>query len=319
MAAEGDNMKRDMISILDFEQEIDETLDLAMKMKAKIKGGGEFKPLKGKHMSMIFEKPSLRTRVSFEIGFSHLGGTALYLSPSEIQIGKRESVYDVAKVVSRYVDVIMYRAFSNKIMRELATNADVPVINALDDLEHPCQIMADFMTIKEQKGNLKGLKLVYLGDGNNVCNSLMLGSAAVGMNMVVSCPFGYEPDAEVTKRAQELAVKNNCKIEIIRDPEMAVTDADIIYTDTWVSMGDEAEKEKRQAEFPPFQVNKKLVAHAKPDYIFLHCLPAHRNEEVTDEIIDSANSKVFDEAENRMWAQMAIIVKLVAPESISQL
>ena len=319
MAAKGDYMKRDMISILDFEQEIDETLDLAMKLKAKIKGGGKFQPLKGKHMSMIFEKPSLRTRVSFEIGFSHLGGTALYLSPSEIQIGKRESVYDVAKVVSRYVDVIMYRAFSNKIMKELAFNADVPVINALDDLEHPCQIMADFQTIKENKGNLKGLKLVYLGDGNNVCNSLMLGSAAVGMNMVVSCPFGYEPDDEVTKRAQELGAKNGCRIEIIRDPEMAVKDADVIYTDTWVSMGDEAEKEKRQAEFPPFQVNKKLVAHAKPDYIFLHCLPAHRNEEVTDEIIDSANSKVFDEAENRMWAQMAIIVKLVAPESISQL
>ena len=319
MAAEGDNMKRDMISILDFKHEIDETLDLAMKMKAKIKAGGSFQPLKGKHMSMIFEKPSLRTRVSFEIGFSHLGGTALYLSPSEIQIGKRESVYDVAKVVSRYVDVIMYRAFSNKIMRELALNADVPVINALDDLEHPCQIMADFQTIKENKGNLKGLKLVYLGDGNNVCNSLMLGSAAVGMNMVVSCPFGYEPDAEITKRAQELAEKNSCKIEIIREPDIAVKDADVIYTDTWVSMGDEAEKEKRLQEFPPFQVNEKLVAHAKPDYIFLHCLPAHRNEEVTDEIIDSANSKVFDEAENRMWAQMAIIVKLVAPETISQL
>ncbi|MCK5024090.1 MAG: ornithine carbamoyltransferase [Thermoplasmata archaeon] len=312
-------MKQDMISILDFEMEIDETLDLAMKMKAKIKGGGQFQPLKGKHMSMIFEKPSLRTRVSFEIGFSHLGGTALYLSPSEIQIGKRESVYDVAKVVSRYVDVIMYRAFSNKIMRELALNADVPVINALDDMEHPCQIMADFLTIKENKGSLKGLKLVYLGDGNNVCNSLMLGSAAVGMNMVVACPFGYEPDAEITKRAQKLGEKNGCKIEIVREPDLAVKDADVIYTDTWVSMGDEAEKEKRQADFPPFQVNKKLIAHAKPDYIFLHCLPAHRNEEVTDEIIDSPNSKVFDEAENRMWAQMAVIVKLVAPESMSLL
>lgn len=319
MAAEGDNMKRDMISILDFEHEIDETLDLAMKMKAKIKSGGKFQPLKGKHMSMIFEKPSLRTRVSFEIGFSHLGGTALYLSPSEIQVGKRESVYDVAKVISRYVDVIMYRAFSNKIMRELAENADVPVINGLDDLEHPCQIMADFLTIKEQKGSLKGLKLVYLGDGNNVCNSLMLGSAAVGMNMAVACPFGYEPDSEITKRAQELGTQNGCKIEIVREPDIAVKDADVIYTDTWVSMGDEAEKEKRLQEFPPFQVNEKLVANAKPDYVFLHCLPAHRNEEVTDEIIDSANSKVFDEAENRMWAQMAIIVKLVAPESISQL
>ena len=201
----------------------------------------------------------------------------------------------------------------------LAENADVPVINGLDDLEHPCQIMADFLTIKEQKGSLKGLKLVYLGDGNNVCNSLMLGSSAMGMNMVVACPFGYEPDAEITKRAQELGAQNGCKIEIVREPSLAVKDADVIYTDTWVSMGDEAEKEKRLADFPPFQVNEKLVAHAKPDYIFLHCLPAHRNEEVTDEIIDSPNSKVFDEAENRMWAQMAVIVKLVAPDSISQL
>ncbi len=312
-------MKRDMISILDFEKEINETLDLAMKMKAKIKNGGEFKPLRGRHMGMIFEKPSLRTRVSFEIGFSHLGGTALYLSPNEIQVGKRESVYDVAKVISRYVDVIMYRAFSNKIMRELATNADVPVINGLDDLEHPCQIMADFLTIKEHKGQLNGLKMAYLGDGNNVCHSLMLGAAAVGMNMSVSCPFGYEPDDEVLKRAQTLAEQNGCKVEINRDPDLAVKDADVIYTDTWVSMGDEAEKEKRQQAFPPYQVNKKLVSNAKPDFIFLHCLPAHRNEEVTDEIIDSPNSKVFDEAENRMWAQMAVIVKLVAPDSASQL
>jgi len=312
-------MKRDMISILDFENEIDETLDLAMKIKARIKSGGEFKPLKGKHMGMIFEKPSLRTRVSFEIGFSHLGGKAIYLSPNEIQVGKRESVYDVAKVISRYVDVIMYRAFSNKVMRELATHADVPVINALDDMEHPCQIMADFMTIREQKGSLKGLKMTYLGDGNNVCHSLMLGSAAVGMDMVVSCPFGYEPDNEILKRSQELAGKNGCKIEIVREPDLAVKGADIVYTDTWVSMCEEAEKKKRQQEFPPFQVNEKLVAKAKPDHIFLHCLPAHRNDEVTDEVIDGPNSKVFDEAENRMWAQMAIIMKLVAPESISQL
>ena len=312
-------MKRDMISILDFENEIDETLDLAMKIKARIKSGGEFKPLKGKHMGMIFEKPSLRTRVSFEIGFSHLGGKAIYLSPNEIQVGKRESVHDVAKVISRYVDVIMYRAFSNKVMRELATHADVPVINALDDMEHPCQIMADFMTIREQKGSLKGLKMTYLGDGNNVCHSLMLGSAAVGMDMVVSCPFGYEPDNEILKRSQELAGKNGCKIEIVREPDLAVKGADIVYTDTWVSMGEEAEKKKRQQEFPPFQVNEKLVANAKPDHIFLHCLPAHRNDEVTDEVIDGPNSKVFDEAENRMWAQMAIIMKLVAPESISQL
>ncbi|MBA3046361.1 MAG: ornithine carbamoyltransferase [Candidatus Thermoplasmatota archaeon] len=312
-------MKRDMISILDFENEIDETLDLAIKLKSHIKSGKTFQPLKGKHMGMIFEKPSLRTRISFEIGFSHLGGTALYLSPSEIQMGKRESVFDVARVISRYVDIIMYRAFSNKIMCELAKFSDVPVINGLDDLEHPCQIMADFMTIKEQKGSLKGLKLVYIGDGNNVCNSLLLGSAAMGMHMTVTCPLNYEPDNEVFARAQKLGEKTGSKIKIVREPDMAVMNADVIYTDTWVSMGDEAEKEERLKVFPPFQVNKKLVANAKPDYIFLHCLPAHRNEEVTDEIIDSLNSKVFDEAENRMWAQMAVIIKLLAPDAINEL
>ena len=312
-------MKRDMISILDFEHEIEETLDLAIKMKANIKVGKTFRPLEGKHMAMIFEKPSLRTRVSFEVGFSHLGGTAFYLSPSEIQIGKRESVYDVANVISRYVDVIMYRAFSNKIMKELAQNASVPVINALDDMEHPCQIMADFQTIKEQKGKLKGLKLLYIGDSNNVCHSLLLGAAAVGMNMTVCSPLNYEPNAEIFKKAQKLGEKNGCKIEIVREPEIAARNADVIYTDTWTSMGQEAEREARLKIFPPFQVNQKLVANAKPDYIFLHCLPAHRGEEVTDQVIDSPNSRIFDEAENRMWAQMAIIVKLLAPDSVKKL
>jgi ornithine carbamoyltransferase len=312
-------MKRDMISILDFESEIEETLDLAMKLKKHIGAGKRFQPLEGKHMGMIFEKPSLRTRISFEIGFSHLGGTALYISPNEIQVGKRESVHDVAKVISRYVDVIMYRAFSNKIMRELAQHATVPVINGLDDLEHPCQIMADFQTIKEHKGSLKGLKLLYIGDGNNVCNSLLLGAAATGMNMTVCCPTGYEPDNEVFARAQKLGAKNSARIEIVREPDLAAKNADVIYTDTWTSMGQEAEREKRLQVFPPYQVNKKLVSNAKPDYIFLHCLPAHRNEEVTDEIIDSSHSKVFDEAENRMWAQMAVIVKILAPDAIKKL
>jgi ornithine carbamoyltransferase len=263
---------------------------------------------------MIFEKPSLRTRVSFEIGFSHLGGTALYLSPNEIQVGKRESVYDVAKVISRYVDIIMYRAFSNKIMKELATHADVPVINGLDDLEHPCQIMADLMTVKEQMHKLDGLKLTYLGDGNNVCNSLLLGCATAGMNMTVGCPSSYEPDSEILQKAKDIAAKKELTIEVVDDPVKAVKDADVIYTDTWVSMGDEAEVEQRKRMFPPFQVNANLVSHAKPNYIFLHCLPAHRNDEVTDEIMDSEHSKVFDQAENRMWAQMAIMLKCIAPD-----
>ncbi len=306
-------MKRDFISILDFENELDEVLDLAIRLKAKIKGGDEFRPLRGKHLGMIFEKPSLRTRVSFEIGFSHLGGTALYLSPNEIQVGKRESVYDVAKVISRYVDIIMYRAFSNEVMRELAANADVPVVNGLDDLEHPCQIMADLQTVKEHKGKLEGLKLAYLGDGNNVCNSLLLGCATVGMHLSVGCPPGYEPDAGILEKAKEIASREGLDIEVVADTIQAVKDADVIYTDTWVSMGDEAEIEQRKLVFPPFQVNSRLVSHAKPDYIFLHCLPAHRNEEVTDEIMDSEHSVVFDQAENRMWAQMAIMLRLLKP------
>ncbi len=300
-------MKRDLISILDVKDEIDILLDRAIELKTKQKVGQGEKPLKGKVLGMIFEKPSLRTRVSFEIGMYHLGGTGLYLSPNEIQVGKRESVYDVAKVISRYVDGIMYRAFDYRIMKELAEYADVPVINGLDDLEHPCQILADFQTIKEHKGNLKGLKLVYLGDGNNVCNSLLLGSAAVGMHMVAACPEGYEPNQDILAKAKALGAERGCTIEHSTDPKDAVKDADVIYTDTWVSMGEEAEKEARNRVFPPFQVNGELVALAKPDYVFLHCLPAHRNEEVTDSVIDSPNSRVFDEAENRMWAEMAVM------------
>jgi ornithine carbamoyltransferase len=307
-------MKRDFISILDFEKELEETINLAIDVKAKIKGGEEFHPLKGKHLGMIFEKPSLRTRVSFEIGFSHLGGAALYLSPNEIQVGKRESVHDVAKVISRYVDIIMYRAFSNKVMKELAKHADVPVVNGLDDLEHPCQIMADLMTVKEHLHRLEGLKLTYLGDGNNVCNSLLLGCATVGMNMTVGCPSSYEPNTDILQKAKEIAAKNDLVIEVIDDPVKAVRDADVIYTDTWVSMGDEAEIEQRKRVFPPFQVNADLASHAKPNHIFLHCLPAHRNDEVTDEVMDGPHSKVLDQAENRMWAQMAIMLNLIAPD-----
>jgi ornithine carbamoyltransferase len=312
-------MKRDFISILDIEKELEDVLDLAIKLKVKIKSGDEFRPLKGKHLGMIFEKPSLRTRVSFEIGFSHLGGTALYLSPNEIQVGKRESVYDVAKVISRYVDLIMYRAFSNKIMRELAQNADVPVVNGLDDLEHPCQILADLQTVKEHKGKLQGLKLVYLGDGNNVCNSLLLGCALTGMHMSVGCPSSYGPDPGILEKAREIAAKKNLRIEVVEDPAQAVKDADVVYTDTWVSMGDEAEIEQRKRMFPPYQVNAQLVSHADPEYVFLHCLPAHRNEEVTDEIMDGSHSAVFDQAENRMWAQMAIMLKLIAPATVDDL
>lgn len=308
-------MQKDFISVLDAQGEIEGLLELAIKLKSVQRSGEGYRPLKDKVLGMIFEKPSLRTRVSFEVGFGQLGGTALYLSPSEIQVGKRESVYDVAKVISRYVDIIMYRAFDNRVMRELAKHADVPVINALDDIEHPCQIMADLMTVLEQKGALKGLKLAYVGDGNNVCNSLLLGCPSTGMDISVACPRGYEPDQGVLERARGVATENGCKVEFTSDPKVAVKGADVIYTDTWVSMGDEAEAAKRLEAFKGFQVNEALVSGAKPDYIFLHCLPAHRGQEVTDEVIDSPNSVVFDEAENRMHAQKAIMVALLGAES----
>lgn len=302
---------KNLVSILDVEDDIGNILDLALELKNNLKSDEPKRMLKGKVLGMIFEKPSLRTRVSFEVGMQHLGGSAIYLSPNEVQLGKRESVHDVAKVISRYVDIIMYRAFSSDVMRELAEHADVPVINGLDDLEHPCQVLADLLTIKEHKQSLKGHKLVYLGDGNNVCNSLLLGCASVGMNMVACCPEGYEPNGSILEKAKTIADKNGCNLNVTTDPMNAAVGADVIYTDTWVSMGDETDKEKRDRAFQPYQVNKNLVALAKENHIFLHCLPAHRGQEVTDEVIDSKNSVVFDQAENRMHVQMAIMVHLL--------
>jgi ornithine carbamoyltransferase len=303
--------KRDVISVLDMETDFIELIDHAIKVKENLKNGLDHKVLPDKVLGMIFEKPSLRTRVSFEIGMYQLGGYAMYLSPNEIQVGKRESVYDVAKVISRYVDCIMYRAFSNEIMRELAKHADVPVVNGLDDLEHPCQTLADLMTVKEHKGDLKGLKLTYVGDGNNVCNSLLLGTAISGMDMSVACPSGYEPDAGILAKAMELSQRSGTSIVVTSDITEAIKDADAVYTDTWVSMGDEAEKAKREEAFGPYQLNTESLSVAKPDYIVLHCLPAHRGQEITDEVMDSKHSVVFDEAENRMHAQKAILEAVI--------
>jgi ornithine carbamoyltransferase len=277
----------------------------------KQKNGVKHELLKGKSLAMVFEKPSLRTRVSFEIGMAQLGGNALYISPSEIQIGKRESVHDVAKVLSRFVDGIMYRAFDNNVMRELARYADVPVINGLDNKEHPCQIVADLLTVKEHKGRLKGLKLSWVGDGNNVCNSLLLGTAISRMDMSVACPQGYEPDSGILSEAKRISKKNGSDILITMDAKEAVKDADVVVTDTWVSMGDEAEKAKREAVFKDYQVNSRLMKWAAGDAIVMHCLPAHRGQEITDEVMDSKQSVVFDEAENRLHAQKAIMVKLM--------
>ncbi len=294
----------------DFEDIIARAIKMKKELKAP-KKGSKPDPLKGKILGMVFEKPSLRTRISFEVGMNQLGGKAIYISPDEVGIGKRESAHDVAHVLSRYVDGIMYRAFSSKMMRELAGHATVPVINGLDDLEHPCQCTADLMTVLEKKGKLKGLRLVYVGDGNNVCNSLMLGCALVGMNMRASTPKDYRPNQDLLAKAQEIAKGKGCTIDVLPNPFQAVEGADVIYTDTWVSMGQEEEKAQREKLFLPYQVNEKLVEGASKDYMFMHCLPAHRGLEVSAGVIDGPNSVVFDQAENRLHAQKAILASVL--------
>jgi ornithine carbamoyltransferase len=242
---------------------------------------------------------------------TQLGGHALYLSPKDLQLGRGETIADTARVLSRYVNILMYRAYKHDMMMELAQNATIPVINGLDDVEHPCQILADLLTIKEHKGGFEGLKLAYVGDGNNVCNSLLLGCAIVGMDMNVGCPAGYLPDERIFETASKIAQENGAHLHMFSSPVEAVRNVDVIYTDVWVSMGDENEKEKRETVFAPYQVNSKLVSLAKPDCIVLHCLPAHRGKEITDEVIDGEHSVVLDEAENRMHAQKAVLVRLV--------
>lgn len=305
------NMKKDFLSITDLGLDINTILELAVKLKTP-EGFKKFQSsLTNKSMAMIFEKSSTRTRVSFEVAMTQLGGHSLFLNSKDLQLSRGETVADTARVISRFVDIIMYRAFDHKIMIELAKNSTVPVINALDDIEHPCQIIADFLTIMEYKGRLKGLNLVYLGDGNNVCNSLLLGSSMCGVNMKAVCPEGFLPTKEILDQARQFAEKMGCNITATQEPDSAVKDADVIYTDTWVSMGDETEVEERRTRFKPYQVNSQLVAKAKSDYIFMHCLPAHRGEEVTDDVMDSENSVVFDQAENRLHAQKAIILYLL--------
>jgi len=304
-------LKRDIISVLDMKDDFEKILASAARMKKELKApkkGQKHKPLEGKVLGMVFEKPSLRTRVSFEVGMTQLGGHALYIGPDEVQIGKRESVSDVANVLSRYVDVIIYRAFSNQIMRELAKCASVPVVNGLDDMEHPCQCAADLLTVMEKKRKLAGLRLVYVGDGNNVCNSLLLGCAITGMNMRAATPKDFKPNAEILVKAQEIAKGKGCTLEVMSNPFQAAEGADVLYTDTWVSMGQEGEKAQREKIFLPYQVNDKLAERANKDFIFLHCLPAHRGLEVAAEVIDGPHSVVFDQAENRVHAQKAILV-----------
>jgi len=302
-------VNKDFISIADYSrEEIEAIFELTADLKAKTKRHEEHHLCKGLTMSMIFAKPSARTRVSFETGMYQLGGYALYLSPNDIGIGKREAVKDIARVLSRYNDIIMARLFEHAHMEELAEYASVPVINGLTDYNHPCQIMADIFTVKEHRGNLDNLKVTYIGDGNNVANSWINLAAKLPMHLVICSPSGYEPHAATLEYARKQGIST---IEVISDPRQAVKDADVVYTDVWASMGQEAEAAERRKIFMPFQVNSDLMAHARKDAYVMHCLPAHRGDEITDEVLDGPQSIVFDEAENRMHVQKAVIVKLL--------
>jgi len=302
-------MKRDLISILDLRGKFNELLELATELKTKLKKKG-FCYLEGKQLAMIFEKPSTRTRISFEVGMNKLGGDALYLSSRDIQLGRGETIEDTAKVLSRYADAILYRSFSHKKMLELSKHASIPVINGLDDEEHPCQIMADLLTIKEHKSKFDGLKLAYLGDGNNVCQSLMLGCPLVGMNFSMACPQGYEPKSKYLSLAESLSKQRQVGFSLYTDPFDAVKNSDVVYTDVWVSMGEEEEKERKLRDFKSYEVNEKIMKAAKSDAIFMHCLPAHYGLEVSKSVAHGKQSVIFDQAENRLWAQMAILLYL---------
>ena len=307
-----DMKRKNLVSINELSrEEVTQILETAEIIKLRYYSNEEQPLLKGKVLGMIFQKPSLRTRVSFETGMIQLGGQAIYLGPNDIKLGQREATKDIAQVLSRYVNGIMARTFSHEIMLELAKYSSVPVINGLSELLHPCQVLGDLLTIKEKKGRLSNLKLAYIGDGNNVAHSLLFGAVKVGMDIVLAVPPGYEPKEEIINLAKEDAKKINSKIEIIHDPKEAVDGADVIYTDVWTSMGFEKESEIRKDVFKPYQINQDLVNKAKDNVIILHCLPAHRGEEITDEVIDGPHSVVIDQAENRLHAQKGILALLL--------
>lgn len=303
---------KDFLTLADYSPEIiKELLNIATELKEAHLKGEKVTPLKGKILGMIFEKPSTRTRVSFEAGMLQLGGQAIYLNGQDMQLGRGEPISDTAKVLSHYIDGIMIRTFSHERVEELAKHATIPIINGLTDLFHPCQALADLLTIQEVKGKLEGLKMAYIGDGNNVAHSLMIGAAKVGMDITVAAPKGYEPNQEVYELAKEFAKGSGAKVIVTDDPMSAAANADVIYSDVWTSMGQEAENEIRLAAFEGFQVNEQLVKEAKDDYMFLHCLPAHRGEEVSAEVIDGNNSYVFQQAGNRLHAQKALLVEIL--------
>ncbi|WP_268821952.1 ornithine carbamoyltransferase [Paenibacillus tarimensis] len=299
---------RDFLALADYKpEEIRYLIDLAIELKRKQKAGEVYQPLKGKTLGMIFEKSSTRTRVSFEVGMYQLGGHALFLSKNDLQLGRGETVWDTAQTMSRYLDGIMIRTYAHRTVIELARGATVPVINGLTDYAHPCQVLADYQTVLEHKGRLEGLKIAYIGDGNNMVHSLLIGAAKLGMHMSVASPEGYEPDEALVKQAKEIGSQTGSVIEVFRDPQEAASQADVLYTDVWASMGQEDEQKEREIAFANYQVNEELVRYAKNDYVFMHCLPAHRGEEVSEGIIDGKHSIIFDEAENRLHAQKAIM------------
>lgn len=305
-------MKKDFIAIADYSaQEIQDILSLAIRLKKEWKAGGNQPLLKGKTLAMVFQKPSLRTRVSFDMAMRHLGGDALYLSPNEIGLGQREAIADVARVLSGYVDVIMARVFAHDHILQLSQWASVPVINGLTDYNHPCQGMADAQTIIEEFGTIKDLNIVFIGDGNNVAVSLLHVCAKLGAaKFTLACPEGYELPQAALEVANRIMAESGTVFNVVRDPRDAVNNAHVIYTDTWVSMGQEAEAEEREKHFARYQVNQSLVDAADPKAIVMHCLPAHRGHEITDEIADGSHSRLFPQAENRMHAQKAILVSL---------
>jgi ornithine carbamoyltransferase len=303
-------VKKSFLSINDLSiRELKNVLELAKNIKNTPKKYNSF--LQGKVLACVFEKQSLRTRVTFEVGIKQLGGNSIFLAPSDISLGKRESVHDVTKNLERWVDAIMIRTFGHNIVEEMSEIGKIPIINGLTDLEHPCQALADFLTVVEHKKKFKGLKFTYVGDGNNVCHSLMLAAAKLGVDFYAATPRGFEPSKEIFESALNEAKTTETEIDIINDPIEAVENADVVYTDVWASMGQESEAIKRNKIFKRYQVNSKLMSYARKDAIFMHCLPAHRGFEVTDDVLDSKQSVVFDEAENRLHVQKAIMCLLM--------
>jgi ornithine carbamoyltransferase len=302
-------MKRDFIHVTDYDKkEVYNFLEFAIQLKKRIQSDDEYKPFYGMSLAMIFAKPSARTRISFETGFYKLGGHALYLGPNDIGIGKREAVKDIGRVISRYNDIIMARLFEHKHMLELSQSASVPVVNGLTDYNHPCQIMADLLTIYEHTNSLDNIKVVYVGDGNNIVHSWLNLASIIPLNFTCLCPEGFEPDSKTVELAKDAPFSN---IEITHNVENAIVGADVIYTDVWASMGQKEEVESRGKIFSNFQVNSKMMNSTKKDTLFMHCLPAERGREVTDEVMESSNSIVFDQAENRMHAQNAIMLNIL--------